>query len=104
MAADSCTSNAQTRAYAGDVAATLLLVCLALRFDHNPDNRAVVRFGGAAGALAVLFSFAAVPTAVVLTMLLGWRSRAAMYPPRSLLRFAGPWCSIRGSWERQVWR
>jgi 4-amino-4-deoxy-L-arabinose transferase-like glycosyltransferase len=77
--------------YAVDVAATLLLVWLVLRFDEQADDPWIGRLGAVSGAVAIFASFAAIPTAGTLILLLAWRSRRVAYPPASLLRLAGPW-------------
>jgi hypothetical protein len=83
--------SGNAKPYAGDVAATLLLVWLVLRFDESPDDIRAGRLGAASGTAAILFSFAAIPAAAVLIVLLVCRSRTILYPPGSLLRLAGPW-------------
>lgn len=79
--------------YAGDVAFTLLLVLVALRFDEHPDDRGRAAMGGVAGAVAALFSFPAVLTAAVagLVLLGRWRVRRPCPPAAPLLAFGGPW-------------
>jgi hypothetical protein len=83
--------GSNVKPYAGDVATTLLLVLVVLRFDRDPDNRRLQWIGGIIGAAAILLSFASVATAAVLIVLLVWRSRSVAYPAGSLLVMAGPW-------------
>jgi Dolichyl-phosphate-mannose-protein mannosyltransferase len=79
--------------YAGDVAFTLLLVLVVLRFDEHPDDRGRAAMGGVAGAVAALFSFPAVLTAAVagLVLLGRWQGRRPRPPVAPLLALGGPW-------------
>ncbi len=58
--------------YAGDVAATLLLVLLAVRFDERPGDRKAAIAAGLGGGLALFFSHPAVLTAAALGLILSW--------------------------------
>jgi hypothetical protein len=63
--------------YSGDVAATLLLVLLALRLEESPGNRSTAILGGLVGGATLPFSQPAIPTAAVLGLLLVVRRLAA---------------------------
>jgi hypothetical protein len=71
--------------YGGDVAVSLFLVWLALRYLERPDDLARGTAAGVAGGAAFLLSFPAVPTAALLGVALvaAWwrrRSEAAVAP------------------------
>jgi hypothetical protein len=75
--------------YGGDVAVSLLLVLLSLRFLERPDDLGRGVGAGAMGGIALLLSFPAVPTAAVLgvTIAAAWwrrRPRPAVAPLASL--------------------
>lgn len=59
--------------YGGDVAVSLLLVWLALRYVERPDDLGRGIAAGALGGVAILLSFPAVPTAAILAMVLAAR-------------------------------
>jgi hypothetical protein len=64
--------------YGGDVAVSLLLVLLSLRFLERPDDLGRGIIAGVVGGVALLMSFPAVPTAAILGILIAaawWRSR-----------------------------
>jgi len=76
--------GSSVKPYGSDVTISLLLVLLALRHLESPSDVRRGLLAGAVGAVAVLFSFPAVPTAAILGILLvaaWWRRR-----PRSSLR------------------
>ncbi len=62
--------SGNVKPYSGDVAATLLLVLFALRFQERPDDRRQAIVAGLAGGLTMFFSFPAVVTAGVLGLIL----------------------------------
>lgn len=59
--------------YGGDVAVSLLLVWSALRYAERPDDLGRGLAAGALGAVAILMSFPAVPTAAILAAVLAVR-------------------------------
>ncbi|MEO8095335.1 MAG: glycosyltransferase family 39 protein, partial [Pseudolysinimonas sp.] len=84
--------GANVKPYSGDVAITLLLVWLALRFHERPDNAREAVAAGVLGGAATLCSFPAVPTALVLGLLL-----LAMHH-RADRAVAAPLRSLTGLW------
>lgn len=64
--------SGNVKPYSGDVAATLLLVLFALRFQERSDDRRQAIVAGLAGGLTMFFSFPAVVTAGVLGLILVW--------------------------------
>lgn len=79
--------------YIGDVAVTLTLVWLSLRYLERPEDTRRALFGAAAGAVLLQFSFPAVPTAAILglLLLLGWWRERPRPSPRPLLVLLGGW-------------
>jgi hypothetical protein len=79
--------------YAGDVAISLLLVLIALRFDQRPDDRVRAITGGIVGAAAMPLSYASVPTAGVLGAILAWRwlHRRPRSDRVALIGLGAPW-------------
>src|SRR5262245_54439483 len=74
--------GSDVKPYSGDVAASLLLVLVGLRFLERPDGLARALGGGLAGAAAMLISYAAVPTAAVMGLVLlgAWLARRPRPP------------------------
>jgi hypothetical protein len=62
--------GANVKPYSGDVAITLLLVWLALSFRERPENARHAVAAGVVGGTAILCSFPALPTALILCALL----------------------------------
>lgn len=65
--------SCNVKPYSGDVAATLLLVLLSLRFQERPQDRRSAVGAGAIGGAALFFSYPAVVAAGVLGLILAWR-------------------------------
>jgi dolichyl-phosphate-mannose-protein mannosyltransferase len=59
--------------YSSDIAATLLLVLLALRFEERPGDHKAAMLAGFAGVPILFISFPAIVTAAVLGLVLLWR-------------------------------
>lgn len=87
--------SAAVKPYSGDVAASLLLVLLALRFRERPDGRAAALVAGLAGGAAIFLSYPAIPIAGVLGILLGagWVRQRPLPPPSPLLLLGMPWAA-----------
>ncbi len=79
--------------YAGDVAVTLLLVWFGLRHCERPDDMRRAALGGVGGALAILLSNPAVPTAMLIVALI-FASR--LHERRTLL--AAPFAALAVPW------
>ncbi len=85
--------GSNVKPYSGDVAATLLLVLLALHFEQRPGDPSGAIVAGLLGAAAVLVSYPAIVTAGVLGLVLAWnwlrdRPRSSITP---LLYLGVPW-------------
>lgn len=85
--------GSSVKPYGTDVALSLLLVWLGLRFLERPDSLRRGAVAGAAGGLALLFSFPAVPTAAVLGLVLAvaWWRREPRPPAAPIGALAGGW-------------
>ena len=79
--------------YIGDVAITLTLVWLSLRYLERPQDTRRALAASVAGAVLLPFSFPAVPTAAILgaVLFLGWWRQRPRPPLRPLLVLLGGW-------------
>ena len=79
--------------YGGDVAVSLLLVFLSLRFLERPDDLGRGVVAGGFGGLAFLLSFPAIPTAGILAVLIAaaWWRRSPRPPVAPLASFGAAW-------------
>jgi hypothetical protein len=82
--------GASAKSYGSDVTVSLLLVWLALRHLESPEDGRRGLLAAGIGALLLLFSFPAVPTAAILAVLLvaAWwrrRPRSSLHPLLALL-------------------
>lgn len=79
--------------YIGDVAITLALVWLSLRYLERPEDTRRALAAAAAGAVLLQFSFPAVPTAAILgaLLLVDWLRRRPRPSSRPLLVLLGGW-------------
>ena len=88
--------GADLKQYSSDVAATLLLVLLALRFVEQPEDRNSAIAAGVAGGLVMFVSHVAVTTATLLVAVLLFRHYKAKQPRpplAPLLSLGGPWAA-----------
>jgi len=84
--------GANVKPYAGDVAVTLLLVLLGLRFRERPDDTRSALVAGIGGALSLFLSFPAVLTAaLVVGFLVAEWVRERPRPLAPLLALGIPW-------------
>lgn len=92
--------------YSSDIAATLLLVWLALRFEERPSDSRAAMSAGFVGAPILFVSFPAVVTAGALGLVLSWRwlrdrPRNSIIPllwvgvPWTLAALAAGWLALR---------
>jgi hypothetical protein len=79
--------------YGGDVAVSLFLVLLSLRFLERPDNLGRGVIAGALGGSTLLLSFPAIPTAAILAVLLAvaWCRRSPRPPVAPLANLGVGW-------------
>lgn len=79
--------------YGGDVAVSLLLVLLSLRFLERPDDLGKGIIAGVVGGVALLLSFPAVPTAAILGLLIAvaWWRRSPRPPVAPLAGLGAAW-------------
>lgn len=99
--------GASLKPYGGDVAVSLFLVWLALRYLERPDDLRRGIIAGAAGGAALLLSFPAVPTAAILGALLAaaWWRRKPGRPVAPLAVLEGGWllgCAVAGIFARRL--
>jgi len=85
--------GASAKPYGSDVTISLLLVWLALGVLDRPEDVRRGLLAGGLGAVALLFSFPAVPTAAILAVLLiaAWSRRPPRSSPRPLLALVLGW-------------
>ncbi len=84
--------GANLKPYSGDVAITLFLVWLALRFRERPRTTRHAMSAGLAGAVGIVCSFPAVPTALILCALLWvWHREVDSCPLPPLRWLTGLW-------------
>jgi hypothetical protein len=96
---------ASVKPYAGDVAATLLLILLALRYREHPRDLRASALAGVAGGAALFFSFPAVLVAALAALVLAlalWRT--APRPPLAPLAALGAgWALGAGITAEAAW-
>lgn len=85
--------SSSVKPYGSDITISLLLAWLSLRYLERPDDRRRGLVAGVVGAVMLLFSFPAVPTAAILAAILalGWRRRRPRPSPMPLMSMVGIW-------------